>query len=91
MGRRKFFLKYDKAHTIEFGKLANSIYVKHNPGMSLYRQKQRILPAGYACVRLDEINIITSFAAIANRLANPANSDLSRGFSDVHRREFQGG
>jgi hypothetical protein len=25
------------------------------------------------------------------RLANPANSDLSRGFSDVHRREFQGG
>jgi hypothetical protein len=25
------------------------------------------------------------------RLANPANRDLSRGFSDVHRREFQGG
>jgi len=25
------------------------------------------------------------------RLANPANSDLSRGFSDVHRRGFQGG
>jgi len=25
------------------------------------------------------------------RLANPANSNLSREFSDVHRREFQGG
>jgi hypothetical protein len=57
--------------------------------MSPYRQKQRLLPAGYACVRLDEINII--ILPKLPRLANPANSDLSRGFSDVHRRGFQGG
>jgi hypothetical protein len=33
--------------------------------MSPYRQKPLLLPAGYACVSLDEINIITSFAEIA--------------------------
>jgi len=65
MGRRNFFLKYDKAHTIEQSRLATSIYVKHNRGINPYQQKQQLLPAGYACVRLDKINIITSFAGFA--------------------------
>jgi len=35
--------------------------------------------------------ILSHHLAKLPRLANPANSDLSRGFSGVHRRGFQGG
>jgi hypothetical protein len=36
-------------------------------------------------------SVLSDYLPKLPRLANPPNSDLSRGFSDVHRRGFQEG